>query len=150
MAERHDDVRIHDGAADFCRAQVFAAADRHKIVVRALESVGNDALHAGLQGRVAVAHGAVEMIERVGAAADIQGVAVGEKRFAAKLLDIVAHDPRPVRAQIGHVAGLAEVDLHRDVFSLKVDLLKAGRFHQALELIQRADLVRAQVRKIDL
>ena len=88
------------------------------------------------------------MVERVGAAADIERVAVGEKRLAAERAHIVAHDARPVRAQIGHVARLAEVELDGDEFVLEVDLLEAGGLHEAAQLLKRADLIRAQIGKI--
>ena len=148
MRERDEDVGVHDGAADLRRAQILAAADGHEVVIVALEPVGNDALGAGGHGRIAVEHGAVEMIERVGAAADIERVAVGEKRLAAERAHIVAHDARPVRAQIGHVARLTEVELDGDVLVLEIDLLKAGGLHEPAQLFERADLVRAQIGKI--
>ena len=148
MREGDEDIGIHDGAADLRRAQIFAAADGHEVVVLALEPVGNDALRAGGHGRVAVAHRTVEMVERVGAAADIERVAVGEKRLAAERAHIVAHDARPVRAQIGHVARLAEVELDGDILVLEIDLLKAGRLHEPVQLLERADLIRAQIGKI--
>lgn len=150
VAERNDDICVHDCTANLRCAQIFAAADRYEIVIRSLDAVGNDALYAGLQGRVTIQHCAVEMVERIGTAADIQRVAVGQKRLAAKLLDVVAHDLRPVWTQIGHVARLAEMNLYRDVFALEIDLLKAGFLHQALELVERAEIVRAQIREIDL
>ena len=88
------------------------------------------------------------MVERIGAAADIERVAVGEKRLAAELAHIVAHDARPVRAQIGHIAGFAEVELDGNILVLEVDLLEAGRLHEPVQLLKRADLVRAQIGKI--
>ena len=148
VRERDEDVGVHDGAADLRRAQILAAADGHEVVILALEPVGNDALSARGHGRIAVKHGAVEMVERVGAAADIERVAVGEKRLAAELAHIVAHDARPVRAQIGHVARLAEVELDGDILVLEIDLLKAGRLHEPVQLLERADLIRAQIGKI--
>ena len=148
MRERDEDVGVHDGAADLRRAQVLAAADGHEVIVPALEPVGDDALGAGGHGRIAVEHGAVEMVERVGAAADIERVAVGEKRLAAERTHIVAHDARPVRAQIGHVARLTEVELDGDVLVLEIDLLKAGGLHEPAQLFECADLVRAQIGKI--
>ena len=148
MRERDEDVGVHDGAADLRRAQILAAADGHEVVIVALEPVGNDALRARGHGRIAVKHGAVEMVERVGAAADIERVAVGEKRLAAERAHIVAHDARPVRAQIGHVARLTEVELDGDVLVLEIDLLKAGGLHEPAQLFERADLVRAQIGKI--
>ena len=148
VRERDEDVGVHDGAADLCRAQILAAADGHEVVIIALEPVGNDALRARGHGRIAVEHGAVEMVERIRAAADIERVAVGEKRLAAERAHIVAHDARPVRAQIGHVARLTEVELDGDEFVLEVDLLKAGGLHEAAQLFERADLVRVQIGKI--
>ena len=148
VRERDEDVGIHDGAADLRRAQILAAADGHEVVVLALDTVGNDAVRAGAHGRIAVEHGAVKVVERIGAAADIERVAVGEKRLAAERAHIVAHDARPVRAQIGHVARLTEVELDGDVLVLEIDLLKAGGFHEPAQLFERADLVRAQIGKI--
>ena len=88
------------------------------------------------------------MVERIGAAADIERVAVGKKRLAAERAHIVTHDARPVRAQIGHVSRLAEVELDGDEFVLEVDMLKAGGLHEAAQLFERADLIRAQIGKI--
>ena len=148
VREGDEDIRVHDGAADLCRAQIFAAADWHEVIVLALEPVGNDALRTGGHGRIAIEHRTVKMVERIGAAADIERVAVGKKRLAAELAHVVAHDARPVRAQIGHVARLAEVELDGDEFVLEVDLLEAGGLHEAAQLFERADLIRAQIGKI--
>ena len=53
-----------------------------------------------------------------------------------------------IRAQVGQVARLAEVELDGDEFVLEVDLLKAGGLHEAAQLFERADLIRAQIGKI--
>ena len=88
------------------------------------------------------------MVQRVFAAADIQGVAVRQEGLAALTFYQIRHGFGPVGAEIGHVARLTEVELDGDEFVLEVDLLKAGGLHEAAQLFERADLVRVQIGKI--
>ena len=75
------------------------------------------------------------MVEGVLAAADIEGVAVGQKDLAAELLHIVRDDLGVLRPQIREVAELAEVDLDRGVAVGEVDFFKTRLFHQAAQLL---------------
>ena len=113
--------------ANLCFLDIFAADDRHQHLVRALDAVGNDAVYAGLERVEAVLIGAVEMVERILAPADVERVAVGEERLAAQLLDDIADRLGIVRAQEREIARFAEMDLHRDIFPGKVDLVDARR-----------------------
>ena len=91
------------------------------------------------------------MVERVGAAADIERVAVGEERLAAQLLDHVRDGARVVGAQEGEVAQFAKVDLDGDELVVEVDLLDAGAADEALELVELTlAAVRAQVGEVHL
>ena len=64
------------------------------------------------------------MVERVGAAADIERVAVCDEGPAAAFLDEVGDDLGIVRTQERQVAELTEVQLDGDELAVKVDLGK--------------------------
>ena len=149
VRERDYDVRIREGAAYLGLLHILAALNGDERLVRSLETVCDDGVYARLEGVIAVFIGAVEVVERVFAPADIEGVAVREEGLAAQLLHIVADDPRPVRTQVRKVARLAEVYLHGDELSGKVDVFKPGRLHETLELQKQTLPVGAHIGKID-
>ena len=123
--------------ADFCFFDIFAARHRHQHLVRAFDAVGNDAVYAGLERVEAVLIGAVEMVERILAPADVERVAVGEERLAAQLLDDIADRLGIVRAQEREIARFAEMDFHRDIFPGKVDLVDARRAAEPLQFLRQ-------------
>ena len=138
VGEGDYDVRVGQGLAYLGLLDVLAALHGDERLVRALQAVGDDGVHAGLEGVEAVAVCAVEMVERIFAPADVERVAVGEEGLAAQLLDIVADCGGPVRAQEGEVARLAEVHLDGDELAVKVDALKASGLHEAAQLDEQA------------
>ena len=85
MVEGDDDVGIHDRTSDFGFLHIFPV-DRHQCFVGALQAVGNDDMAAGGKGIVAVFISAVQMVQCIFAASDIQGVAVGQERLATSSL----------------------------------------------------------------
>ena len=129
VGEGNDDVGVHQRAADLGFLYVLAALYRHGQVVGALQAVGNDGLHTGLEGVKAVLVSAFQVLQGVLAAADVKGVAVGQKGAAAQALDVIAHHPGVLRAQIGEVAGFAKVHFDGDKAVGKVDAFKAGGLH---------------------
>ena len=137
------EIGVHDGLADLGLLHK-GKVDGNEGLVGALDAVGDDDVRAGLQRREAVEVGGVHMIEGVLPAADVEGVAVGEEGFAAELADIVHHDLRILRAQVGKVAELAEVDLDGGVFVREIDVLKTGGLHEPVQFL-RESLVRRGV-----
>ena len=77
----------------------------------------------------------IHVLERVFPAADIECVAVGQKRPSASGLNKVGHGLRVVRAQIRQVSKLTEVQLDGDDFSLKIDIPHSGCRQQLLQLL---------------
>ena len=75
------------------------------------------------------------MVERVLAAADIERVAVGKKGLPAQLAYIVRNNLRILRTKMSKIAQLSEMDLDRCVAVGKINLLKASRFHQAVQFL---------------
>ncbi len=136
VGQRDHDVGVHDGLADLGLLDE-GQIDRDEGLVRALESVGDDDVAAGLQRREAVEIGRVHVVERVLAAADVERVAVGQEGQTAERADVVGHDAGVLRAQVGEVAQLAEVDLDGGVAVGEVDLLEAGALHQTVQLLRQ-------------
>ena len=150
MAQRDDDVGIHDGLADL-GFLYQREIDGDKRLIGAFEAVGNDHMAARLQRGEAVEIGGIHMVKGVLAAADIECVAVGEEDPAAELTNVIRNHFCVLRAQIRQVAELAEVNLDGGVAVGKADLLKAGTLHQAVQLLrQRLRRCRMEVRKVDL
>ena len=151
VREADHDVGVHEGATDLGVLDVLAAHDGHLHLVEALEAVGDDGVAAGLKRVEAVGVGAVQVVERVLAAAHVERIAVGDEGFAAQLAHDVDDDAGVVGAQVGQVARLAEVHLDGDELVLHVDLLDARPAHEAVELLGQVGLaVRAHVGEVDL
>ena len=98
MSEGDKYVGVHDGMTDLRFFDIFLV-NRDDGFVRALETVGNQYMTSGLQGRKSVDISGIQVVKCIFAAADIECIAVGEKRLAAALLDIVSYDFRVVRTQ---------------------------------------------------
>ena len=99
MRERDDDIGIHERVADLCLFHVLAALDGNECLIGALKTIGNDHMAACGIGRKAVLIGAVNMLERVFAAAHIERVTVGEERLSAELLHHIGDSTSIVGAQ---------------------------------------------------
>ena len=151
VREADHDVRVHEGVADLGLLDVLAASNGDEGLVGALEAVGNDHLATGGVRGKAVLVRAVDVLERVLAAAYVERVAVREEGLAAQLLDHVGNGARIVGAQETEVAQLAEVNLDGHELVIEVDLLDAGTADEALELVELAlARVGAQVGVVDL
>lgn len=138
VREADNDVGVHEGMADLGLLHVLAVLDWNERLVRALEAVGDDDLAARGIRSEAVLVRAVDMLERVLAAAHVQRVAVGEKGHAAQLLDHICDGAGIIGTQEGEVAQLAKVDLDGDELVLEVDLLDARTTDETLELVELA------------
>ena len=151
VREADDDVGVHEGVADLGLLHVLAVLDWNERLVRTFEAVGDDDLAArGIRGEAVLVR-AVDMLERVLAAAHVQRVAVGEEGHAAQLLNHVGNGAGIVGAQEGEVAQLAKVNLDGNKLVLEVDLLDARATDETLELVELALApMRAQVGVIDL
>ena len=151
VGQGDEHIRVHDGAPDLGVLHILAAGHRHLHLVAALQAVGNNDLTAGGHGIEAIEHGTVHVVQRVLAAAHVQGVAVGQEGLAAPLLHEVRHRPRPVGTQERQVARLTKVQLDGHEFILEVDVAHTGGLHQAGQLLLQILMhVRPQVGKINL
>ena len=90
---------------------------------------------ASLQWRESVEIGGVQMIERVFAAADIKSIAIGQENLPAEFADIIRNYSRILRAQIGQVTKLTEMNLDGGIAIRKADLFKAGSLQQSMKLL---------------
>ena len=131
-----DDVRVGNGCTDFGCRTIFAV-NGYFAVVGSFQSVGNDDLALGRDGVESVLHRTLQMVHGVGAAAVIEGVAVGQKRFGSVAAQQVGHACRIVGADVGQVARFAEVylDGHKTVF--QGQLGNAGLLHQTFHLVEQ-------------
>ena len=151
MTQADDDIGVHHGASDLRFLYIIAAFYRDQHVVRALQTVGDqNVTTCGKRGE-SVHISALDMIQRIFASADIERVAVRQKRFAAQLLHDVDHRLCVIRAQVGKVARLAKVDFNCRIFILKINVGDARFFNQMRKLLlQSVVSVCAQVGKINL
>ena len=90
---------------------------------------------AGGIGGKTVDVGRFHVIQRVFAAADIQGVAVRQEGLAALTFYQIRHGFGPVGAEIGHVARLAEMHFDGHIFAVHVDVAETGSHHQPGQLL---------------
>ena len=148
QADEH--VRVHDGAANLGGLAVFAVRHRHFHLVRAAQTVTNDHLTAGGHGPEAVQLGAAQVLQRILAAARVQGVAVGQEGHTALLLAQVCHHLGVVGAQKSQIAQLAEVHLDSHEPAVHVDVLNAGGNAHPAQLFQQAGAHRtAEIRIVN-
>ena len=91
----------------------------------------------------------IHVLERVFPAADIECVAVGQKRPSASGLNKVRHGLRVIRAQIRKVSKLAEVQLDGDNFPFKIDIPHSGGSQQLLQLLLQTRMT-AEIGKVYL
>ncbi len=148
QADEH--IRIHDGAADLGGLAVFAVGHRHFHLIRAAQTVTNDHLTAGGHGPEAVQLGAAQVLQRILAAARVQGVAVGQEGHTALLLAQVCHHLGVVGTQKSQIAQLAEVHLDGHEPAVHVDILNAGGNAHPAQLFQQAGAHRtAEIRIVN-
>ena len=138
VGQADEDIGIHDGAADLGGLAVFAVGDRDFHFIRAAQTVADQNLAARGHGPEAIFLRTAQVLQRVFAAARIQGVAVGQERQTALLLAQVRHSLGVVRTQIGQIAQLAEMHLDGDELAVHVDVLDARRKAQAAQLVGQA------------
>ena len=100
VAQADENIRIHHRAANARHLAIFCARHRHLHFVGALEAIANDHLTAGGGGVKAIDGRTFQMVQRIFAAARIQGVAVHQKGLAAQALYFVGHGAGIGRAQI--------------------------------------------------
>ena len=136
QADEH--IRVHDGTADLGGLAVFAARHRHLHLIGAAQAVGDEHLTAGSHGPEAVELGTGQVLQRVLAAARVQGVAVGQKGQTTLLLAQVCHYLGVVRAQESQVAQLTKVHLDGHELAVHVDVLDAGGNAHPAQLFQQA------------
>lgn len=149
MIYRQENVRVHDRSSDLCLFYIFAALHRDIYVVSSFESVGDQHMAAGVIGVKPVLIGALDVIERVLASAHIQGVAVGEERFAVQILDHIHDSAGVVRAEICQISRLSEVNFDGDIFVFKIHGGKARLAQKPLQFhLQRISCLYPQIGKI--
>ena len=135
MGQGDEHVGVHHRPADLGLLHILAALHGDVHLVIALEAVGNDDVAAGGIGGKTVDIGRFQVIQRVFAAAHIQGVAVRQEGLAALAFYQIRHGLGPVGPQIGQVARLAEVHLDGHILAVHVDVAETGSHHQPGQLL---------------
>ena len=147
MAQRDEYVRIHQSSSDKCRFAVFSVRHLDFHIVRASQAVCDQDVASGGDGIESVDLRTGKMVDRVGAASGIQGVAVCQKRNAAQLTNQVRYCLHVIRTQVRTVAKLTEMHLDRYIFLLEIYIGNPGRTAQLLKLGALADaFFRSEVR----
>ena len=98
MRQRDDDVRVHDGAADLCLLDILAALYRNGDIVGAFQTVANQNMAAGGEGREAVQIRGFYVVKGVLPAAHIERIAVRQEGLSAQAFYHVSHGFRVVGA----------------------------------------------------
>ena len=137
MVEGDEDVRVHDGAADLGVFDVFAVRNGHLDLIRAAQAVRDENLTAGRHGPEAVELRAVQVIQRVIAAAHIERAAICEERAAALLLTQIRHHLRVIGAQEGQIAQFAEMHFDGDEALIHFDTPETGGEAQTAQLFRQ-------------
>ena len=135
MGQGDEHIGVHHRPADLGLLYILAALYGDSHLVIALQTVGNNDMAAGGIGGKTVDVGRFHVIQRVFAAADIQGVAVRQEGLAALTFYQIRHGFGPVGAEIGHVARLAEMHFDGHIFAVHVDVAESGGHHQAGQLL---------------
>ena len=138
MVQAQKDIRIHNRAADLRLFYHRAALDRYRNIIGPLEAVSNQDVASGRKRAEPIFICRLQMLERILAASDIQGVAVGQERHPAQLLYQVRDRLRVVRPQIRQIPRLSEVDLDCGQLAVKVDLPNPRFLQQLFQLVQKA------------
>ena len=151
MRKADEDIRIHDGAADFRGLHIFAVLDGDIHFIRSAQTVADDDLAARRDGIEAVEIRAVHMLQRMLAAAGIECIAIREEWSAALLLDQISNHLCVLRAQKSEIAQLTKMHLDGNKFSIHVDFFDARGQTEIAQLLReaRADL-NPEIRKINL
>ena len=134
VGEADENIGIHNGAANLGFLDIFAPGNGHQCFVRAFESVANDDRTIHRKGRKTVLPGAFQMFQGIFAAAGIHGVAIGQERLAAKILDRVNNRARIVGAQVADVAKLPKVQFDGNKAALHINMADASFFDHFLQL----------------
>ena len=150
MVQRDDDIRIHNGTADFRAFDILAACYGDIHIVRTLQAVADDDMAAGGIGGKAVEVGSFQMVQGIFPGTDVHGIAVGEEGLAAQILDNIHQNPGIAGTQVGHIAQLAKVNLNGDKLVFKIDLVDTGGENQTGQLLgQRLGSTGAEICKIN-
>ena len=150
VAQRDKHVGVHKGAADLGLLDVLAAFHGDIGLVGALETVGDDHMAAGGEGGEAVFVGGIQMLQSVFAAANIQGVGVGQEGLAAQFLDEIGQSLGVLGTEIGHVARLAHVQFDAGKLFVEINILDTRRNQQAAEFLGNILFSAGKIGKIDL
>ena len=135
MGQGDEHIGVHHRPADLGLLYILAALYGDSHLVIALQTVGNNDMAAGGIGGKTVDVGRFHVIQRVFAAADIQGVAVRQEGLAALTFYQIRHGFGPVGAEIGHVARLAEIHFDGHILAVHVDVAETGSHHQPGQLL---------------
>ena len=135
VGQGDEHIGVHHGAADFGLLHILAAFHGNGHLVVALQAVGDDDVAAGGIGGEAVDIRGFQMIQRIFAAADIQGVAVGQEGLAPLAFHQIGHGFGPVGPEVSHIARLSEVHFDGYIFAVHVNVTKTGGHHQTGQLL---------------
>ena len=137
MVQGDEDIGIHNSAADLGFFYILPV-NWNENVISSLESVCDQDVAAGGKWIVAVHIGRIQMIQRILAAAHIEGIAVCQEGLSAIFFNQVHENSGIVRAKIGQISRLTEMDFNGSVLVAEIDLIQhAGLFYKALQLLEQ-------------
>ena len=127
VSHRDDDVGIGQSRPDFRSFAIFAIQG-YFAVFGSFQAIGNNHLALGRDGVIAVFHGALQVIYRIGSPARVECIAVGEERLGSPRTEQIGQSGGIVGPQVGQVARLPEVDFYSYKLVFEIDGLDAGPF----------------------
>ena len=138
MIHGDDDIGVSYGAA-YHGSPGIVEVHLYLPVVGALDAVANNYVTPCGEWVIAVAVCRLDMVGCVGTLTVVQCVAVGEKGLASPGSYHSGYDGSEVGPEVGQVARLTEMDLDGGHLAVEVDLKKACRLHQLLQLLQQVE-----------
>ena len=135
VSQADEDVRIHNGPADFRFFNVFTVLDRHFYFIGATQAVADDNLTACRNRVIAIEVGTVQVFQCVLTAARIQRIAVRQERAAAQFLDQIGNGLDILRAQRSQTAQFTEMHLDGNEFPFKINLFNASFLAKLLQFL---------------
>ena len=137
MTQGNDNIRIHDGVADFCSLHIRSTNHGNFNIIGSLQAVRNHNVAAHRQRIESVGIGAVHVLQCIFTAAHIQRVAIRQERLSAVFLDEVHNHLCIVGAEICHVARLTEVNFNCRKLIFKINFAHTGGGNQTVQLFQQ-------------
>jgi hypothetical protein len=136
VIERNDNIGIHDSTSDESRFAIDSVSDGNLDVVRSFQTVADDIQTACRDRIESVLCCRMEMYQSIVPPTNVKRIAIRQEGKPAERFDFIGDDFCPIRTQIGHITGFAEMDFNGDELILKVNFFNIGFDDKAFQFCQ--------------